>query len=980
METPKSPPNSSRKNGSTLESEQNILEFQQVFAGPNFGKPLSWDEAEKRQALFGKNLIALQKKRAWYYVLLHALVHPFNLVLVSLAIVSLILVDFETATVMGVMVVLSTTLRFIQEWKSEVAAEALKDLVKNHTTVIRLGLPPESYKEKLKKLHLSNIVIDDKNPSTASITYPTHIDEKNSEDDLTPYEQEILLEDVVPGDIVKLAAGDLIPGDVFLLETKDLFVSQSILTGESVPVEKQASPKIHYYTSTSNNNNKTQTRSTASDVLPSSDSSEVELRELLEETTSQTSNHHPISETTLQTLSPSALIQQLDRSDICFFGTSVVSGTGTAVVLFIGRSTVFGQIAKQLGKRRPTNAFQKNIRKVSILFIKFMCVIALNVFLLSGFLIGDWLQSLLFAVSVAVGLTPEMLPMIVNSNLAKGAVVMARKKSIVKRLDSIINIGAMDVLCTDKTGTLTQDKVTVIKYLGIDNNEMPKVLETAFLVSHFQTGLKSLIDKAIVDYYERLPEEQQTVPYRQYTKLDEVPFDFQRRRMSVLLQRGTHRPILCCKGAVEETLKVCSKVKDSTGTVKSLDLETLQRAKELAETLNADGLRVVAVAYRKLAQKQTTLSIELENDLTFLGFVAFLDPPKESAGPAIRELLARGVTVKVLTGDSKLVCLNVCKQLGIEYGNAVITGPELEGLSENEIEEAAERNTIFAKLNPMQKAAVVRALKSRKHIVGFLGDGINDGAALKEADVGVSVDTAVDVAREQADIILLEKDLGVLVKGVIQGRITYGNTIKYIKMAASSNFGNVFSVLVASAWLPFLPMLPIHILVQNLLYDFSQIAIPWDRMDKAFVSRPQRWEINDLMWFMIVMGPISSLFDMSTFTFMWVYFGWQTPAQQTYFQTGWFLEGLLTQTLIVHMIRTAQIPFIQSVARWPMLLSTTLVVGIGIYLPFSFLSGFLQMEAPPPIYFAYLAGVIIGYSLLTQVAKFIYIRIFHKWL
>jgi len=609
-----------------------------------------------------------------------------------------------------------------------------------------------------------------------------------------------------------------------------------------------------------------------------------------------------------------------------------------------------------------------------------MIIMVVVVFILNGSLTGQWLNAFTFAIAVAVGLTPEMLPMVVNANLARGAYVMSKKKTIIKELESIMNFGAINILCTDKTGTLTMDKVTLLKHQDIFGQEVSEIADMAFLNASLQTGLKNLLDVAVIEYYNKF--EKKSNLTEKYTKLDEKPFDFVRRRLSVLVEEresGKHK--LICKGAVEEVLKICSFYKDDKGEKQILDSEALEKAQLAADDLNREGLRVVAVAVKHTKKERRTLGNKSEKNLVLLGFIAFLDPPKESAKPAIKKLIENGVTVKVLTGDSPVVCQKICQEVGLD-SKIIVTGKQLEAMNKEEVSKVIEEANIFAKLSPSQKAQVVSALKEKGHIVGFLGDGINDAAALKTADVGISVDSAVDVAKESANIILLEKDLMVLVNGVRHGRVTYGNTIKYIKMTASSNFGNVFSVLIASAWLPFLPMLPIHLVVQNLLYDFSQAVIPWDNVDPEFIAVPRKWGAGGLAKFMLFMGPISSIFDVVTFCFMWFYYGIQTPNDDvTAFQTAWFVEGLLTQTLIVHMIRTHKIPFFQSRASWPVVLTTLTVSVIGLSMPWiPGVNTFFKMEGLPTLYYPLLFGCLITYCVLAQATKRLFIRIFHEWL
>jgi Mg2+-importing ATPase len=656
-------------------------------------------------------------------------------------------------------------------------------------------------------------------------------------------------------------------------------------------------------------------------------------------------------------------------------GTSVVSGTGLAVAVATGGGTLFGSMASKLVEQRPPTAFDIGVNKVSWLLIRFMLVMVPVVFLINGIVKHEWLDAFFFSVAIAVGLTPEMLPMIVNANLARGARVMAKEKTIVKRLNAIQNFGAMDVLCTDKTGTLTQDRVVLTRHLDIHGVETLRVLLHASLNSLYQTGLKNLIDHAIIA---KADEEGVLPEARHFVKIDEVPFDFQRRRMSVILRAADGTELLVCKGAMEEMLEVCSQVEDNGATVPMTDA-LRDQFKAMRDDLNSDGLRTLAVAHKPITPADYPFDIADEDELILTGFVAFLDPPKETVSEALRLLREHGVEVKILTGDNAIVCQKVCRDVGLTV-KAIVDGRALDGLDDAALSEAAEHATIFAKLSPIQKARIVQALKKRGHTVGFMGDGINDASALREADVGISVDTAVDVAKEAADIILLEKSLLVLEKGVIEGRRTFGNIIKYIKMTASSNFGNVFSVLIASAFIPFLPMLAIQLLVQNLLYDFSQISIPWDRMDEDFVKQPHQWDAGTISRFMLWIGPISSIFDITTFFVMWHVFGANTLAHEGLFQSGWFVVGLLTQTLIVHMIRTEKVPFFESTAAPVVLVCTGIVMLIGIWLPFSFLAPALKMEPLPGGYFIFLPILLLAYCLLTQVVKKIYIRRFGNWL
>ncbi|MCW5322476.1 magnesium-translocating P-type ATPase [Verminephrobacter aporrectodeae subsp. tuberculatae] len=715
---------------------------------------------------------------------------------------------------------------------------------------------------------------------------------------------------LVPGDLIVLSAGDMIPADCRVLTAKDLFVAQAAMTGESMPVEKFAAQR------------------------------------------------------------DAKAINPLELDNILFMGTNVVSGLATAVVLGTGNATYFGALASRVTAtdRAPT-AFQSGVNKVSWLLIRFMFVMAPLVLFINGFTKGDWMEALLFALSIAVGLTPEMLPMIVTSTLAKSAVFLSRKKVIVKRLDAIQNFGAMDVLCTDKTGTLTQDKIFLARHVDVWGEESNEVLEMAYLNSYYQTGLKNLLDVAVLEHVDV---HQELNPANNYRKVDEIPFDFNRRRMSVVVSEREDHHELITKGAIEEILAVCTRVRHGDA-IEPLTPELLTRIRDVTAALNEEGLRVVAVAAKEVPPSKETYGVADESELTLIGYVAFLDPPKESTAPALKALAEHGVAVKVLTGDNELVTAKILRKVGLEQ-QGVLLGSDIERMSDKVLAEAVESHNVFAKLTPSHKERIVRLLKANGHVVGFMGDGINDAPALRTADIGISVDTAVDIAKEAADIILLEKSLMVLEEGVLEGRRTFANMLKYIKMTASSNFGNVFSVLVASAFIPFLPMLPMHLLVQNLLYDISQIAIPFDNVDEELLKKPQRWQPGDVGRFMVFFGPISSIFDITTYAMMWFVFSANTPEEQTLFQSGWFIVGLLTQTLIVHMIRTPKIPFIQSRAATPLLVMTAVIMTIGIFLPMGPLAHYFKLQALPPLYFAFLPLILLAYMGLTQAMKGIYFR------
>ena len=851
---------------------------------------LTEEQVREKQQLFGANEVDHEKAPSWYVQLLQAFINPFIGVLVVIALVSLITDvflaapgdrDYKTLIVVSIMVLLSSLLRFWQEFRSNKAAEQLKSMVRTTATVLRKGEPGTG-------------------------------------------KQEIDIKELVPGDIVLLSAGDMIPADCRITQSKDLFVSQAMLTGEALPVEKR---------------------------------------------------DYPIAD--------AAIRSPLELENCCFMGTNVVSGTAMAIAVNTGSQTYFGSISKSLTGKRAETSFDKGVNSVSWLLIRFMLVMVPLVFLINGFTKGNWLEALLFGIAVAVGLTPEMLPMIVTANLAKGAVNMSKRKVIVKRLNAIQNIGAMDVLCTDKTGTLTIDKIVLERHLNVLGLEDEEVLKWAYLNSYHQTGLKNLLDVSVLEHGEL----HDSLKVEDYRKVDEIPFDFQRRRMSVILENN-HQHLLICKGAVEEMLDRCTYVFDpgedqqlqiDTDDIIPMDDKARQTVLETTKKLNAEGLRVLLVAVKQFDERPLTYGIKDESDMIVAGFIGFLDPAKPTAKPAIEALHKLGVTLKVLTGDNEIVTKKICKDVGIPI-NHILLGNEMSTISDEELTARIDEISIFAKLSPAQKSRVVKVLQAKGHTVGFMGDGINDAAALRDADVGISVDTAVDIAKESADIILLEKDLMVLRKGVIYGRRTFGNIIKYIKMTASSNFGNMFSMLGASAIFPFLPMLPVQILVQNLLYDISQISIPWDRMDADYIEKPRKWEAEGIARFMIFIGPISSIFDYATFFLMYRFFKANSPAHQSLFQSGWFIEGLLSQTLIVHMIRTKKIPFIQSWATAPVLALTTAIMAIGIYIPFSPFAAGLKLQPLPMGYFPWLIGILVLYCMLTQLVKGWFIKRFHQWL
>ncbi|MDN3222735.1 magnesium-translocating P-type ATPase [Pseudomonas nunensis] len=855
-------------------------------------------EAQGRLARNGHNEVAHDKPPHALIQLLKALNNPFIYVLLTLAGISFFTdywlpissgeaddADLTKVIIIMTMVSLSSLLRFWQEYRSAKSAEALKAMVRNTATVLR-----------------------------------------REHNDGTPRLREVPMRDLVAGDIVQLSAGDMIPADTRLIESRDLFISQAVLTGEALPIEKY---------------------DTLGNVAQKSATSAAPDQSNL-----------------------------LDLPNICFMGTNVVSGTAKAVVVATGARTYFGSLAKAIVGSRVQTAFDRGVNSVSWLLIRFMLVMVPIVFLLNGFSKGDWGDAFLFALAVAVGLTPEMLPMIVSANLAKGAMAMAKRKVVVKRLNAIQNFGSMDVLCTDKTGTLTQDKIILEHHVDSHGRRDDSILELAWLNSHHQSGLKNLMDQAVVQFANANAKFR--VPFA-YSKVDELPFDFVRRRLSIIVKDSRDDHLMVCKGAVEEMLSIASHINEN-GQVIALDAQRRKDLLALANEYNEDGFRVLLVATREIpkAQSKNQYHTADERDLVIRGFLTFLDPPKETAGPAIAALRDMGVTVKVLTGDNAVVTCKICREVGLDPGTPLL-GQDIEHMDDTTLKLRVEERTVFAKLTPLQKSRVLKALQANGHTVGFLGDGINDAPALRDADVGISVDSGTDIAKESADIILLEKSLMVLEEGVLKGRETFGNIMKYLNMTASSNFGNVFSVLVASAFIPFLPMLSIHLLLQNLMYDISQLALPWDKMDKEFLRKPRKWDAKNIGRFMLWIGPTSSIFDITTFALMWYVFAANSVEMQSLFQSGWFIEGLLSQTLVVHMLRTQKIPFFQSTAALPVILATGTVICLGIYIPFSPLGTLVGLVPLPWEYFPWLVGTLLSYCVVAQTMKTIYIRRFKQW-
>ncbi len=824
---------------------------------------LSGEEAENRLDKYGRNELAHSKEVGIWLDIFNRCKSPLVIQLLAIAIISVLLGEIKSAIIVSLMVLLSVGLSFVLDRRSNRAVEALGKRVQSHADILRDGK-----------------------------------------------EIEVPISEIVPGDIILLHAGSIIPADLRIISAKDFFVSQSVLTGESLPLEKKSDP-------------------------------------------------HKIE---------NGFVFEL--SNACFQGSNVLSGTARGIVVNTGVHTYFGSISERLTETRVKTSFDIGVQSFTYLMIRFMLLMVFAVFLINGISKGNWIEALLFGVSVAVGLTPEMLPMIVTVNLAKGALTMSKKKVIVKHLSSIQNFGAIDTLCTDKTGTLTQDKVVLEKHVDITGKESRDVLLYAYLNSFYQTGLRNLIDRAVISSIDLDVEPKCTL-------VDELPFDFQRRRMSVAVEyEGDH--VLICKGAVEEIYSVCShyQIDDEVYPLIQMIHDDLY---EEVEDLNNEGYRVLAIAYREFPRTKTSFTIADEASMILLGYIAFFDPPKDSSHMAIASLQNVGVKVKILTGDNALVTAKVCKDVGLEI-DRIVTGNELLNLSDSDFINVVEEANVFAKLSPSQKEKVIHTLRQQGHVVGYLGDGINDSPALRASDVGISVDSAVDVAKEAADIVLLEKSLLVLEEGIKEGRKVFANIIKYIRMGASSNFGNMFSVLGASILLPFLPMKPVQILINNLLYDFSQTGIPTDNVDPELVQKPLKWHIENIKKFMIFIGPISSIFDYATFALMWFVFGSKFyldvasgGGSQSYweslFQTGWFVESLLTQTLIVHIIRTRKIPFFGSISSFPMMITTVLIMSIGVWLPYSPLAETLGFVPLPAHYWLWIAGFLLSYSIITHFVK-----------
>ncbi len=816
---------------------------------------------------YGFNALSKKEKKFFVFEILNRFRNPLAIQLLLIGGISLWMGDTRSAVVVGGMVFLSVILSYVQETRSGKAVEALQKMVQSNTLVIREGK-----------------------------------------------ETEIPMVELVPGDMVVLHAGAIIPADLRLVSAKDFFLSQSALTGESMPIEKTAE-------------------------LPGP--------------------------------APKNIIE---LPNACFQGSYVVSGAARGVAVNTGERTYLGSISAKLAGEKGSTSFDKGIQDFTWLMIRFMVVMVSCVFLIVGLTKGNWVEALLFAMSVAVGLTPEMLPMILTVNLSKGALVMSKKKVIVKRLNSIQNFGAIDILCTDKTGTITQDQIVLEKFVDVTNRASEDVLRYAYMNSYYQTGLRNLLDRSILSHTELDVE-------KTCKKVDEIPFDFQRKRMSVIIEyEDSH--VMITKGSVEDIYSACGSCQLDDEVLPLIDVMKRDLMEEY-ERLSKNGYRVLAVAYKEFPKDKTVFGVHDESDLVLLGYLAFFDPPKDSAAKALAGLAKMGVDIKILTGDNELVTQKICGDVGLKSDN-VITGGQLAALDEAGVAAAAEKHTVFARLSPSQKEQIIAALQKAGHVVGYMGDGINDAPALNLADVGISVDTAVDVAKESADIILLEKNLMVLEEGIIEGRRVFGNITKYIKMGASSNFGNMFSVVGGSYFLPFLPMLPIQILMNNLLYDISQTGIPMDNVDAEYLKKPKKWNIGNIKKFMLFVGPISSLFDYATFFLMLYFFGciaFKTggsdgPYLEKLFHTGWFVESLLTQTFIVYIIRTKKIPFFESVPSMPMVFATVMVIMVGVFLPYSHFADKLGFVPLPALYWLWITGFMAAYAVMTHKVKVWFYRKF----
>lgn len=835
---------------------------------------LSFEEVEDKKERYGNNILDLKNNNTIWNRIKEVFINPFNLVLIFVAIVTFFTdvvipekKDYLTFTLISSTIIISAMISFFQQTNSDNAVKKLKKMISNKIEVIREGKQ-------------------------------TTID----------------VEEIVPGDIVKLSSGDMLPGDVKFIEIKDLFIDQASLTGESNPVEKFVNLK----------------------------NEDAELTEL---------------------------------SNIGFTGTNVVSGSALAVIIATGSKTYFGSMAKSLYSVNEKNSFEKGIDSVSKLLIRLIIVMVPIIFFINIFVKSDLWSSLIFAITIAVGLTPEMLPVIITTTLAKGAVDMSKKKTIVKRLGSIQTFGEMNILCTDKTGTLTEDEIVLEKYMDVGGNESRKVLKHAFLNSYFQTGLRNLIDVAIIA---RAEKENMNILKEKYIREDEIPFDFSRRRMSVVLKDENGKRQLITKGAVDEVMSICSYI-DIDGKAIEITPELRKNAYKVYEKNNHEGLRIVAIAQKNHIHEIESFGVNDEQDMVLIGFVGFLDPPKKSASEAITALEKHGVITVVLTGDSEGVAINVCKKVGISTKNS-LTGKEVEQMTDEQLKTKSKECYLYSKLSPLQKQRIVKIYQEQGNTVGYMGDGINDSPPLKQADVGISVDTAVDIAKETADIILLEKDLNVLEQGVIIGRKTFTNILKYLKMATSGNFGNMLSIIIASIFLPFLPMLPVHILIQNLLNDFAQIGMPFDNVDSQYLQRPKKWNTKGLKKFMIIFGVISTVLDILCFIILWFIMKFNTIEKAVLFQTSWFAFGIISQTLIIYLMRTSKIPITNSKPSKKLIISTLSIVFITIIISFTNIAIIFDLSKLPIEYGFMMLLLLVTYAIIIQMYKKIYLKFNKEWL
>ncbi|MEZ7624423.1 magnesium-translocating P-type ATPase [Streptococcus sp. 27098_8_22] len=859
-------------------------------------KGLDQEQVEENRDLYGENTITKGQEDSIFKKIYESIINPFTIILLVIAFISLVTnvwlakpgqEDPTTSIIIVVLVLISGGIRFVQELRSDKATTNLSKMIINTATVIRDGL-----------------------------------------------EQELPIDELVVGDLVKLSAGDMIPADVILFESRDFFVQQSGLTGESDAVEKLA----------------------------------------LNKATGQNVD------------------SLLEAESLAFMGTNVISGSATAMVLAVGDDTMMGAIEQTLNTYDEPTSFEREMNSISWLLIRLMLVMVPIVFFANGLTDGDWLEAGVFALSVGVGLTPEMLPMIITASLAKGSIIMAKEKVVIKKLNAIQDLGAIDILCTDKTGTLTQDEIVLEYPLDIHGDLDMAVLRRAYLNSHFQTGLKNLMDRAIISRTEKEAKEHAILQNLDisFQKIDELPFDFERRRMSVIVKDDSNVVSMVTKGALEEMLNISTHV-EYRGEI--IPITEGIRQEVLAEVgqLNRQGLRVLGVGYKSGLREDYAYAVDDENDMILTGYLAFLDPPKPSAAPAIQALLEHGVRTKILTGDNEKVTQAICEKVGLDVEHMLL-GADIDQMTDQELAEVVEKVTVFAKLSPDQKARIILQLKKNGHGVGYMGDGINDAPSMKVADVGISVDTAVDIAKETADVILLDKDLMVLETGIVEGRKVYANMTKYIKMTVSSNFGNIFSLLVASIFLPFLPMAPVHLIVLNLVYDLSCVALPFDNVDQDFLKQPHTWEAKSITRFMVWMGPISSVFDILTFIFLYFiivplvtghhYVHGSESALQfiILFQTGWFIESMWSQTMVIHMLRTAKVPFVQSRPAWLVILMTLVAAFFVTSLPYGPLVNILRLAPLGLPYFLFLICIIFLYMFSVTVIKKFYIKKYKEWL